>query len=138
MHIMDDVIDDARQTPRRIEVLTGAERRRRWSDEAKARIVAESLAPGAVVAEVARRHDVSGQQLHTWRKDAREGRLVLPGDMSAAFAPVIVSRAPPPKPLSPAKSPYPVLEIEGAGLTVRVRSGADADLIEMVLRVLKA
>ena len=138
MHIMDDVIDDARLTPRRIEVFTGAERRRRWSDDDKARIVAESLEPGAVVAAVARRHDVSGQQLHTWRKDAREGRLVLPGDIGAAFAPVIVTRALPPKPPSPAKSPHPVLEIETSGLTVRVRSGADAGLIEMVLRVLKA
>ena len=135
---MDDVIDDARQTPRRIEVLTGAERRRRWSDEAKARIVAESCEPGAVVAEVARRHDVSGQQLHTWRKDAREGRLVLPLNVSAAFAPVVISRPPTPKPPSPSKSPHPVLEIETSGLTVRVRSGADAGVIEMVLRVLKA
>ena len=138
MHIMDDVIDDARLTPRRIEVLAGAERRRRWSDEAKARIVAESLAPGAVVAAVARRHDLSGQQLHTWRKAARKGRLVLPLNVSAAFAPVVISRAPTPKPPSPAKSPHPVLEVEGAGLTVRVRSGADAGVIEMVLRVLKA
>jgi transposase len=135
---MDDVIDDARLTPRRIEVLTGAERRRRWSDEAKARIVAESLAPGAIVAEVARQHDVSAQQLHTWRKDAREGRLVLPGEMSATFAQVIVTRGPPSKLPSPAKSPHPVLEIEVAGLTVQVRSGADANLIEMVLSVLKA
>jgi len=135
---MDDVIDDTRLTPRRIEVLTGAERRRHWSDEAKARIVAESLEPGAVVAEVARRHDLSGQQLHTWRKDAREGRLVLPGDKRTTFAPVVVTRPAPLKPPSPAKSPHPVLEIETAGLTVRVRSGADANLIEMVLRVLRA
>jgi len=73
---MDDVIDAARLMPRRIEFLAGAERRRRWSGEAKAQIGVESLAPGAIVAEVARRHDVSGQQLHTCCKDAREGRLV--------------------------------------------------------------
>lgn len=41
--------------PRRIEVLSGRERRRKWSDEAKIAIVAEALAPGAVVSEVARR-----------------------------------------------------------------------------------
>ena len=38
----------------------------------------ESFAPGAVVAEVARRHDMRAQQVHGWRRDAREGRLILP------------------------------------------------------------
>lgn len=49
--------------------------RRRWSGEAKGRIVAESYAPGAVVSEVARRHDMSPQHLFGWRKAARAGLL---------------------------------------------------------------
>ncbi len=69
---------------RRIEVFTGASRRRRWGAEEKARIVAESFAPGAVVAEVARRHDARAQQVHGWRRDAREGRLVLPAGETMA------------------------------------------------------
>ena len=48
---------------RRIELITGSERRRRWSDDDKARIVVESFAPGANVSEVARRNGLSPQQL---------------------------------------------------------------------------
>ena len=55
----------------RIEVITGAERRRKWSAEEKAEIVADSLAEGAVVSEVARRHGLSPQQLFGWRARLR-------------------------------------------------------------------
>jgi transposase-like protein len=64
-------------------------RRRRWSDEAKGRIVAESYAPGAVVSEVARRHDISPQHLFAWRKAARGGALSLPADTAPLFVPVM-------------------------------------------------
>jgi transposase len=55
----------------RVEVITGPERRRRrrWSDEQKRAIVAESFAPGAVVAEVGRRADVSSGQIYRWRQE---------------------------------------------------------------------
>jgi transposase-like protein len=56
---------------RRIELITGTGRRRRWSGEAKARILVESFAPGANVSEVARRNGVSPQQLFAWRREAR-------------------------------------------------------------------
>ena len=64
----------------RLEVLDGPSCRRRWPDELKGRIVAESFAPGARVCDVARRYRVTGQQLTTWRRAAREGLLALPGD----------------------------------------------------------
>lgn len=54
----------------RAEILVGPERRRRWSAEEKARIVAEASAPGATVAEVARRHDVSRNLIYSWRRAA--------------------------------------------------------------------
>src|ERR1700757_1236639 len=59
--------------PHRIEVITGVERRRRWSAQEKAAIVAESMAEGAVVSEVARRHGLSPQQLFGWRARLRKG-----------------------------------------------------------------
>src|ERR1700689_4951669 len=55
----------------RVEVFTGTGRRRRWSFDAKARIVEETLAAGAVASEVARRHGISPQQLFGWRRSAR-------------------------------------------------------------------
>src|SRR5690242_11061218 len=61
--VMVDVNDDAKEGYRRIEVLTGPGRRRRWSAEEKARIVAETLEPGASVSEVARRWQVCPQQV---------------------------------------------------------------------------
>lgn len=55
----------------RVEVITGPERRRRWSEEQKRAIVAASLAPGAVVNELARRADVVPRQIYRWRKELR-------------------------------------------------------------------
>ena len=51
------------------QVLTGAERRRRWSDEQKRAIVAAALAPGAVIADVARRADVCSSLIYRWRRE---------------------------------------------------------------------
>ena len=68
----------------RLEVLDGPSGRRRWPDELKGRIVAESFAPGARVCDVARRYRLTGQQLTTWRRSAREGLLALPGDAVGA------------------------------------------------------
>jgi transposase len=72
------------------DVRVGVGRRRRWSDEAKGRIVAESFAAGAVVSEVARRHDISPQHLFAWRKAARAGLLSLPADDAPMFVPVVM------------------------------------------------
>ena len=54
-----------------VEVLSGPERRRRWSAEQKRSIVAEAFAPGASVCEVARRRDVVPGQIYRWRHDLR-------------------------------------------------------------------
>ena len=51
----------------RVEIITGRERRRRWSDDEKRRLTAEAFAPGAIVAHVARRHDVAASCLYAWR-----------------------------------------------------------------------
>src|SRR3974390_2108799 len=58
-----------------VTVLSGPERRRRWTPAEKLRIVAESHAPGAIANEVARRFDIHPHQLHKWRQDVRHGRL---------------------------------------------------------------
>ena len=70
---MDVVNDDAKGSFRRIEVLTGPARRRRWSPEEKGLIVAETRQPGTRVTEVARRWQICPQQVWGWRREAREG-----------------------------------------------------------------
>lgn len=79
---LDDCPDDSHQARhqaqgyRRIELITGDTRRRRWTAQEKAVILAESFRPGASVAEVARRHGVSRGLLWTWRHQARKRGMV--------------------------------------------------------------
>jgi len=61
-----------------ITVFSGPERRRRWSEEDRVRILTEAFSPGACVAEVARRHDVSTALIYTWRSKVRQS-VVEPG-----------------------------------------------------------
>jgi transposase len=68
-----------------VTVLSGPERRRRWTTAEKLQLVEETLAPGAKVAEVARRHDVHPHLLHSWRRQAEQG--VLTGGAGASRAP---------------------------------------------------
>jgi transposase len=72
-------------------VLTGPERRRRWSAAEKVRMVEESLAPGSRVTEVARRYDAHPNLLHLWRRQARTGVLSVGADTRARFVPVAVA-----------------------------------------------
>ena len=90
MSAFDRRVDPEVREVRRLEGITGALGRRRWSAEAKARIVAESLAAGVVISEVARRHDLRPQQLFAWGHQARQGRLALP-PAELSFVPVIGS-----------------------------------------------
>ena len=79
------------ETLSKVEVLAVRSGRRRWPDEVKARIVAETLEPGATVRSVARRYDVHSNQLTGWRRLARDGRLVLPAvETAVEFAPLVV------------------------------------------------
>ena len=108
-------------------------RRRRWSDEEKGRIVAEAIAPGAVIADVARRHDLVPQHLWNWIRAAREGRFALPADGLPAFVPVVSMES---GQASEAGQDVRSLAIElviGA-VTVRVPAGAEARDVEAVLR----
>jgi transposase len=102
-----------------ISALRGRERRRRWSSSEKARIVAESLAPGAVVAEVARRHAVYANLLHRWRRESRAAP-------QARLVPVTVT---------PGRAAG-TIEIELGGVRVRVDAAVDEAALGRVLRVL--
>ncbi|MDQ2084791.1 transposase [Xanthobacteraceae bacterium Astr-EGSB] len=134
---MVDHMVDASTRGGRVEIRMGVGRRRRWSDEAKAGIVAESFAPGAVVSEVARRHEISPQHLFAWRKAARAGVLSLPSDAALQFVPV-VTEAPDDGARAPAETGSAVISIEIGGAIVRATSGVDLVWLRDVLRVVKA
>lgn len=137
---MVDVNDDAKGGFRRIEMLTGPGRRRRWSAEEKARVVAETLEPGARVSEIARRWQICPQQVFGWR---RQARLDLAGSRSEPapcslprFVPVVAEAAPTAKVAVPTP-PSAVIEISLAGAAVRVASGVDGELLTAVLRAVR-
>jgi transposase len=82
------------RSPRRLEVLTGPERRRSYQDADKMRLVAETLKPGVCVAALARRHGLHPQQLYTWRRQARRGELALLAEAAPMFAAVVEAPEP--------------------------------------------
>jgi transposase len=101
----------------RLEVLEGPTGRRLWPDEVKARIVAESLVPGARVCEVAERHRIAPQSLTTWRRLAREGRFGPSAERTTGFASLVVEGDPP---AERGRSGEGLVEIEARGVTVRL------------------
>ena len=124
----------------RVEVITGVERRRDWTDEEKLAIIAESCQDGAVISEVARRHGLRPQQLFTWRNGLRKreaARRLCGG--TPAFAPVaIASDRPVMEPAgAPAAGPAPI-EIVLGGATVRLHGDVDSKTLAAVLRAVKS
>jgi transposase len=132
---------------RRVEVITGTGRRRRFSRDDKARMVEETLVPGAVVSEVARRHGITPQQLFTWRRAARRAattsadaatpRLFVP----AVVEPPLLERATGRggrKRTDQADRALGVVEVEIEGVKIRVGHGADAKMVAALVRALKA
>jgi transposase len=139
---MFDVSDDAKSEFRRVEVLTGPGRRRRWSADEKARIVAETLVPGARVSEVARRWQICSQQVFGWRRAMRQDALSVPREpitpATPSFVP-IVSEPIPAATVQRAASAAPGIEVKLAGAVVRVSSGMDdAAQLTAVLRAIRA
>ncbi len=119
---------------RRIEVITGVERRRRWSEEDKARIVAESLEPGVVVADVARRHGIHRNQLYGWR-NAFGVRPTKVGEASEAlgFVPVTVASEAPAVSVSNG-----LIEVVIGSVSVRLTGAVDAVALRQVLEVIRS
>jgi len=125
----------------RIEVRESATGRREWPEAVKGRIVRESLEPGALVKDVARRHGIAPQQLTTWRRAAREGRLALPEDPVAedgfGFAALVLAEEPAPAPVEgPASAP--VVEIVADGVVIRLDGATPAMRIAEIAAALES
>ncbi|TWB85990.1 transposase [Bradyrhizobium macuxiense] len=139
---MDTVHTAIMEPVRRLEVFTGAGRRRKWSDEDKARIVAEIVASGDSVCSVARRHGLSPQQLFGWRRQLREAAGGHSEADKVQFVPAVVDAVVP----APAaqerklvrKADSGIIEIEVDGITIRAGRGADTTMIASIVQALKA
>jgi transposase len=116
----------------RVEVLTGPGRRRVWDEATKARVVAESDAPGAVVSAAARRWQIAPQQLFTWRREARAAGLEASRG-EAAFVPIVAE--PPAAAVAAAEA---IVEVVLGGAVVRVSPGVNPALLSAVLRAVRA
>ena len=141
-------LDDRHQggTYRRIELITGEARRRRWTVEEKARILAESLQPGARVSEVALRHGVNRGLLWTWRRHVRKHEA----EAEPAFVPIRITADTTASQSSaavelnrPSASPAPIdvraesaagsIDIDLGDVRVRVVGAVDAAVLRTVL-----
>ena len=109
-----------------VTVLSGRERRRRWTSSEKLRLVAESLSAGLSVAEFARRHDVHPNMVHSWRRQARMGELSIAPDDGARFVPVAVATE------SCVAPPIESNKRPGSPLEVVLRNGRVLRLLEEV------
>ena len=141
---LDPTLEPSRPV-RRLEIINGIGGRRRWSLDDKARIVEETLAPGAVVSEIARRHGLTPQQVFGWRRAAR--RPMNDSDAgSLRFVPAVVEELTPEPVRTPRKprrarrsgDATGLIELEIGEVTVRVGRGAEARTITAVIQALKA
>ncbi len=121
---------------RRIEVITGPVRWRRWTTDEKAQILMESLAKGARISDVARRHNLNRGLLQAWRRQALQ---TTPSDRPApAFVPICCNDAVTPvaaarlTPAEPSTLPG-VIELESGSLRVRFSGPVDAAALRLVL-----
>jgi transposase len=143
---LDHMLEPETTTVHRLEVINGTGRRRRFSDEFKARVVEETLAPKAVASQIARRHGLTPQQVFSWRRHARTSGSA---DTPPSFVPAVIEAEPPPIPIAASARPdhrhrarlaesNGMIEVEIAGNVVRVSRGADAETLAIVIAALKA
>jgi transposase len=133
---MVDTSDDTKRVRGRVEIRTGVIRRRCWTDEEKGRIVAEAILPDAVIADVARRHDLAAQHLSNWIRAAKDGRFALPAETEMTFVPVVAAREPRVDNAAASRHAAPI-EIVVGSFVVRVPTGADARTLEAVMRAVR-
>lgn len=118
----------------RMEVMVGPSGKRNWSDAFKGRVVAETLVPGVTVNEVARRHDLRPNHLSSWRRLAKDGKLVVPDLAGAEFAPVVLE----PEGAPSVAAPKRTVEIMLGSITIRLDAGTEAGRIAEIAHALSA
>ncbi len=123
-----------------VTVFSGPERRRRWSDEERPQIVAEAFAPGARVADVYRRHDVSSGLIYTWRRKLLDAGVAQEASAHKALpAPVFVAAVMDDDPAAAAScAEHPAMIIDlPRGKRVSVFAAASPALVAAALKGLR-
>jgi len=115
-------------TLRRIEVITGTGRRRRWDAETKSRLVAESFEPGCSVSELARRHDLSPSLLFLWRRQAAKN-AESKVRVGPAFVPMVMAGD---APAAPVVTEACVVEVELGDVRIRIKGPVDRSVLREV------
>jgi len=118
----------------RMEVMVGPSGKRTWSDAYKGRVVAETLVPVVTVNEVARRHDLRPNHLSSWRRLAKDGKLVVPDLAGVEFAPVVLE--PEATPLETA--PGIAVEIVHGEVIIRLDAATQPGRIAEIVHALSA
>ena len=125
-----------------IEIITGRERRRRWSLEEKLRIVAEAEEPGARITDVAARHEVYPSLLFNWRRPVREGRLGP--ESTPGFVPVRLIGSAGEQTASPPRRPASKRDTTGGieitlpdGTRLSIKREAELPLLRPVIEALR-
>jgi transposase len=141
-HSVDHKVESKPGRLQRIEVITGVERRRKWSPDEKLAVVVESFADGAVVSEVARRRGISPQQLFGWRAKLRTETAAARAIAPPLFAPAVLED-PATQPTDFGKPPARhdkslSIEITLGSAVVRIVGAVDARTLMAVLRAVKA
>lgn len=130
-------METTREFLRRLGVDISEVGQRRWPDEVKARIVAETLLPGATVNDVARKYDLRPNHLSAWRRMARDGDLVLPApDAEAEFAPLVLFDVAPMQPIKDMEAATAAIEIMAGAVVVRLDGTTPAPRIAEIVRAL--
>jgi transposase len=114
-----------------ITLLTGPERRRRWSDEDRDRILTAAFAPGAIVADIARQFEVSTSLIYKWREQ------VLAVRAGAAFAPAVLATEAPPASVSAPLDAAAILVELANGTRLKIGTVASPELVTAALRALR-
>jgi len=121
----------------RLEVIEGPSGRRRRTKAERARVAAESMMPGVIVADIARKHGTTRWQIYDWRKQIRKGNLVVPESVAALpmFAELVFEGR---EPDVLARGGNSGIEIVVGDIVIRAGTGADEGQLTRAIRAARA
>jgi transposase len=116
-----------------VTVMTGPQRRRRWTSEEQREILEASFAPGAIVASVARQYEISTSLIYKWRREFKAARS------DATFAPAMITDQTEPAPVGARSGSQAAIIVElSGGRRVLIDANASASIVSAALKALQS